>query len=399
MAPFDVTHARSQFPSLKNGFIFADNAGGSQVAQGVIDRLTDYLINTNAQLGADYSISAESTRKVLVEGPAEAAKLFNAKSPNEIIFGSSSTLNLENLARGLESGIKAGDEFIVTGEHEANTGPWKKLAARSGAIVKYWKATPTKESNPYSVALKLEDVLPLITPRTRIVAFTACSNILGSWAIFMQRHFVKNAVTKAHSRDYWDWSIDADSSKPLAQSPLFDPVTGFGGDGVPGTYTLPPDPKNESAVPRPFAYKGCVQTGPFKDAVSHLGPGKLRTTHCLVRGIEETYRPALRSSNVRNTLSASNYKAFDAAVNSLMNGIHGSGHFIVGGEMTNVYSAGIDPLFYLHHANLDRIWWVWQQADRKNRLTDIWGPTTQNGPTQVTLDFDMDFPALGPNVK
>ncbi|RXW18739.1 hypothetical protein EST38_g7102, partial [Candolleomyces aberdarensis] len=149
---------------------------------------------------ADYSISAESTRKVLVEGPAEAAKLFNAKSPNEIIFGSSSTLNLENLARGLESGIKAGDEFIVTGEHEgtqhhyddldmqpmptlydaANTGPWKKLAARSGAIVKYWKATPTKESNPYSVALKLEDVLPLITPRTRIVAFTACSNILGS---------------------------------------------------------------------------------------------------------------------------------------------------------------------------------------------------------------------------
>ncbi|KAJ2919611.1 hypothetical protein MD484_g770, partial [Candolleomyces efflorescens] len=198
---------------------------------------------------------------------------------------------------------------------------------------------------------------------------------------------------------YWDWSIDADSSKPLAQSPLFDPVTGFGGDGVPGTYTLPPDPNNESAVPSPFSYKGCVQTGPFKDYVSHLGPGKLRTTHCLVRGIEEMWRPALRSSNVRNTLNTSNYRAFDAAVNSLMNGIHGSGHFIVGGEMTNVYSAAIDPLFYLHHANLDRIWWVWQQADRQKRLTDIWGPTTQNGTTQVTLDFDMDFPALGPNVK
>lgn len=118
MDSFDVIHARSQFPSLKTGFIFADNAGGSQVAQQVLDRLTDYLINTNAQLGADYSISAESTRRVLVEGPAEAAKLFNAKSPNEIVFGSSSTLNLENLARGLESGIKAGDEFIVTGEHE-----------------------------------------------------------------------------------------------------------------------------------------------------------------------------------------------------------------------------------------------------------------------------------------
>ncbi|KAJ2912073.1 hypothetical protein MD484_g8343, partial [Candolleomyces efflorescens] len=183
MAAFDVKSARRHFPSFKSGFIFADNAGGSQVAQEVIERLTDYLINTNAQLGADYSISAESTRRVLVEAPTEAAKIFNAQTADEIVFGSSSTLNLENLARGLESGIKVGDEFIVTGEHEvevANVGPWKKLAARSGAIVKHWKATPTNESNPYSVALQLADVLPLITSKTRIVAFTACSNILGT---------------------------------------------------------------------------------------------------------------------------------------------------------------------------------------------------------------------------
>ncbi|KAG2012170.1 selenocysteine lyase, variant 2 [Coprinopsis cinerea AmutBmut pab1-1] len=180
MPSFDVHRARAQFPSLESGFLFADNAGGSQIAQEVIDRLTDYIINTNAQLGATYSLSRTSTQRVLVEAPQEATKLFNAKSPNEIVFGSSSTLNLENLARSLEKDIKAGDEFIITGEHEANVGPWKKLASRTGAVIKYWKARPTEESNPYSIALKVEDALSLVSSRTRIIAFTACSNILGS---------------------------------------------------------------------------------------------------------------------------------------------------------------------------------------------------------------------------
>jgi selenocysteine lyase/cysteine desulfurase len=114
----DVAKARSSFPALKSGYLFADNAGGSQAAQEVIERISDYLSNTNVQLGADYSVSIESTRRVLIQGPTEAAKLFNARSPDEIVFGSSSTLNLENLARGLEEDIQPGDEFIVTGEHE-----------------------------------------------------------------------------------------------------------------------------------------------------------------------------------------------------------------------------------------------------------------------------------------
>ncbi|TEB32181.1 selenocysteine lyase [Coprinellus micaceus] len=168
MSTLNIDQARAAFPSLASGFIFGDNAGGSQVAQPVIDRFTDYLINTNAQLGADYS------------APEEARKLFNAGSTKEIVFGPSSTANLENLARGLEKGINPGDEFIVTGEHEANAGPWKALAQRSGASVKLWKHTTSNESNPYSLTLRTGAVLPLITSRTRIVAFTACSNILGS---------------------------------------------------------------------------------------------------------------------------------------------------------------------------------------------------------------------------
>ncbi|KAF7307987.1 Aminotran-5 domain-containing protein [Mycena kentingensis (nom. inval.)] len=175
----DVEFARSQFPALKSGFIFADNAGGSQITLGAIDRIVDYLSNTNVQLGADYSVSVTSTKRV-DSGAEEARKLFNADSVDEIVLGPSTTANFENLARGLEPNINEGDEFIVTGEHEANCGPWKKLAARRGAVVKYWHSSPTNPNNPYSLALKIEELLPLITARTRIVAFTATSNLLGS---------------------------------------------------------------------------------------------------------------------------------------------------------------------------------------------------------------------------
>ncbi|KDQ51414.1 hypothetical protein JAAARDRAFT_41083 [Jaapia argillacea MUCL 33604] len=184
--PLDVAYARSQFPSLANGYIFADNAGGSQILQPCIDKLTDYLVNSNVQLGADYSVSVESTKRVN-EGKLAVAKLFGITGSEKdavesVVLGSSSTLLVENLARAMEGDIRPGDEFIITGEHEANAGPWKKLAARRGGVVRYWPASPISSSpnNPYAVSLKISDLLPLITPNTRLVAFTACSNILGS---------------------------------------------------------------------------------------------------------------------------------------------------------------------------------------------------------------------------
>ena len=118
MSTLNVLQARSHFPALNSGYIFADNAGGSQAAKDVVDRICDYLLNTNVQLGADYSLSVLSTNRVLLEGPNEAAKLLQAQSPDEVVFGSSSTLNLENLSRGLENDIQSGDEFIITEEHE-----------------------------------------------------------------------------------------------------------------------------------------------------------------------------------------------------------------------------------------------------------------------------------------
>ncbi|KAH8794596.1 pyridoxal phosphate-dependent transferase [Flagelloscypha sp. PMI_526] len=178
-SPLDIAKVRANFPGIASGFIFADNAGGSQSCKQVIDGVTDWLTNTNAQLGATYSVSAVATKRAS-EGPEAAAKLFGAASADEITLGYSTTQNYENLGRALDESIKTGDEFILTGEHEANVGTWKKLAQRRGAVVKFWPVSLLEPNNPYSVTYKTEDLLPLITSHTRIVAFSACSNILGS---------------------------------------------------------------------------------------------------------------------------------------------------------------------------------------------------------------------------
>ena len=196
MTTLDIDQVRACFPALASGYIYADNAGGSQTTQEVIDRIVDYLSNTNVQLGADYFVGVLSTQRV-DEGAFSAAELFNAASVNEIVLGPSSTMILENIARALDNDIQPGDELIITGEHEglfhqfpvssfdslfvlANNGPWKRLAARRNAVLKYWQPTPVSADNPYSVAYKVEELLPLVSSRTRLAAISACSNLLGS---------------------------------------------------------------------------------------------------------------------------------------------------------------------------------------------------------------------------
>lgn len=76
--------------------------------------------------------------------------------------------------------------------------------------------------------------------------------------------------------------------------------------------------------------------------------------------------------------------------------IHGGGHFGVGGalgQMGNAYNSPGDPLFYLHHANVDRVLWLWQQRDLETRLAQVGGPATpfDYGGVNVTLDFEVDL--------
>lgn len=124
----------------------------------------------------------------------------------------------------------------------------------------------------------------------------------------------------------------------------------------------------------------------------HVGPqGSLtRTNRCLKRDFAASIiYDFANTQKINDVMSKTPFSAFTRAVDGQPNwtamGIHGPGHFGIGGEAGDMFSSPGEPLFYLHHANLDRVWWEWQSTDYKNRLFDIGGP--------VKL---MDY--LGPNV-
>jgi len=198
---------------------------------------------------------------------------------------------------------------------------------------------------------------------------------------------------------YWDWAMDADSPAPIGSSPVFNAATGFGGDGVPGTYTPPPG----DMVAGRWTGKGCIADGPYKDMRINVGPGAFITNHCIARGFDETRRANFTSAAVARALGEPTMAAFIARIDQRtergFDGIHGGPHYFVGGEMGNGNSSPGDPIFYLHHAALDRVWWRWQQADRANRLFQVAGFTSVADPVvPTTLDYVMTFPGLGPNV-
>jgi len=170
--PLDLDFVRQQFPSLNSDWVYFDNAGGSQILKPVVDRINSYLYDTNVQHGASYAPSQEATARVAAATQAMAT-LINAADPCEIIMGPSSTALLHMLAGRLLQTFQPGDEVIVTNVgHEANVGPWADLE-KHGIVVKTWSI------NHETLALHLADLERLMTERTKLVAITHVSNILG----------------------------------------------------------------------------------------------------------------------------------------------------------------------------------------------------------------------------
>jgi cysteine desulfurase family protein (TIGR01976 family) len=168
-----VDFVRAQFPALAAEWVFLDNAGGSQTLKQVADRIHDYLMTSDVQLGASYEISQLAGQRVKA-GARVAAELVNAGDECEVILGSSTTMLMKLLSFSLVETFTPGDEVIVTNcDHEANIGPWRNLEKR-GMVIKTWRL------NPETLELHLEDLAGLMTEKTRLVALTHASNILGT---------------------------------------------------------------------------------------------------------------------------------------------------------------------------------------------------------------------------
>ncbi len=171
--PLNLAWVRSQFPALATDFVFMDNAGGSQILGRVVDRIADYLRTTNVQLGATYEVSRRAQERV-DEATRVLATYVNARDPSEVMLGSSSSMLLRIVSLALGKTWREGDEVVVTDcDHEANIGPWADLAER-GIVVKTWSV------NRESWRLERADLERLMTPRTRLVALTHASNLIGT---------------------------------------------------------------------------------------------------------------------------------------------------------------------------------------------------------------------------
>ena len=173
MPPLNLAAVRAEFPALGADCIYLDNAGGSQVLKRVADRIHDYLLTTSVQLGASYAQSQRASERVLSARRA-VAELVNAAHEDEIVMGPATTALMFVLMQALLPGIRAGDEIIVTNtDHEANIGGWMRLA-QAGAVIKIW------EVNRDSLMLELDDLDHMLSDRTKWVAMTHASNVLGS---------------------------------------------------------------------------------------------------------------------------------------------------------------------------------------------------------------------------
>ena len=172
----DINYIRSKFPAFKDPmskeWAFFENAGGSYVPDTVIMRLSNFMTSTKVQPYAEYEMS-----KIAGENMDKAtnyfAKMINAKN-NEILIGGSTSINFYVLSNALKSFISPGDEVIVTNQdHEANISPWRRLS-ESGANIVEW------QFNKNTGELEIDTLKKLINEKTKILAVTHCSNIIGS---------------------------------------------------------------------------------------------------------------------------------------------------------------------------------------------------------------------------
>lgn len=181
---------RNDFPLLmQNKIIYIDNAATSQRPQCVIDAEGDFYKNYNANpLRGLYSLSVEATE--VYENAREAVRKFIcAEKSNEIIFTRNTTesLNLVAYSYGL-SNVKKGDEIVVSiMEHHSDLLPWQMVAKTCGAELKFIECA--KDGS-----IDLEKVKELITSRTKIVAMTQVSNVLG------REYPVKEIAKLAHEK-------------------------------------------------------------------------------------------------------------------------------------------------------------------------------------------------------
>jgi len=173
-AAFPVDTIRAVFPALTRPpeFIFFDNAAGAQVPQIVLDAVNHHLLECNVQRGGRYPKSREVDATIL-RARQSVGDLVNARDASEVAFGMNATSFIRLMSLAIGQTLDQRNEIVVTDmDHEANVAPWLALE-RDGAKFSWWKMRD--DGN-----LHVDDLIPLVSSTTRLVACTLASNAIGS---------------------------------------------------------------------------------------------------------------------------------------------------------------------------------------------------------------------------
>ncbi|KXT05546.1 hypothetical protein AC578_3684 [Pseudocercospora eumusae] len=185
-------------------------------------------------------------------------------------------------------------------------------------------------------------------------------NFIHGVAAFLpwHRYYIKAFETLASRHcgynaglPYWDEAADASN---MAASAVWDNTYGMGGNGD--------------------GSKGCITSGPFQNfSMVYNDSFQAAEPYCISRSFNQEEFSGASQSNVDECFNEGNWAS---ASSCYENWVHLAGHNGVGRVMANALLAPADPVFFLHHTNLDRLWWSWQQADLSTRLTEMGRPNT-----------------------
>ncbi len=182
----DVAAVRAAYPALADGYAYLDGAAGPPVPTAVIDAIAGAYRAGIGNTGGAFPASKRS--EVLESGCRAAVADLVGGVPDGVILGPNMTTLTYRLAATLARTWQPGDEVVVSQlDHDANVRPWVQAAARAGAVVRW------AEADPQTGELPAAQYGSLISERTRLVAVTAASNVLGT------RPDVAAITTRAHA--------------------------------------------------------------------------------------------------------------------------------------------------------------------------------------------------------
>ncbi|WP_329459445.1 cysteine desulfurase-like protein [Streptomyces sp. NBC_01497] len=170
---YDIASIRARFPALDSGVAFFDGPGGTQTPRSVIDAVAAAMAAPLSNRGRLTAGELNSDRIVI--GARTALGDLLGAAPGGIVFGRSATQLTYDLARTLARTWAPGDEVVVTRlDHDANIRPWTQAAEAVGAVVRW------ADFDPETGELAPSDIAAVLTERTRLVAVTAASNLIGT---------------------------------------------------------------------------------------------------------------------------------------------------------------------------------------------------------------------------